>query len=347
MTKGMSLEELKKLNSKSEESQEEVENEEVEVDAEIEENETELEDDNEEESEEAESDSDDEEEAEEQEDSWLSSGKTVPLEEHIDVRQKLKSEKRSLEDENAELKKRLEAVNNAPPTQQKIEAPKVQDFENEYGEVDYDKFNQANAQYMQSLIDSKIGGQAQNDKVNEFNKQLKQVTDSHYEKAQKLVNDGVISAKDYAEADMNVLNAIQSVIPAGAVDALGNPYNPRVIADGMISNLSDVSSEPEKIWYKLGRDEKLMQEVIAAYGFSEGKGVAKLAQISQKYATPKTRRAAAPKPAPKIQGDSASATKSESKLKKEYDKARKSGDVAKSFSIKRGAKSAGVDVSKW
>lgn len=349
--KGMSLSELKAQNGGESETVKEVVEPQVEVDAETEEvsevEETETLD------QEVEDESSDDEELEAEVEEWMkgSDDRTIPLGEHIEVRQSLKTDLRNERKEKSELEKKVEELEArlqsqskgvvSPPSQE-LKAPDVKEYMNEYDEVDWAKFNQDNNKYLHDMVQQQLQGNAQSQQEQvaqaQRQEQAKKVIDDHYNRAQKLVTDGVVKAKDYSEADLSIVNRFEQLMPGKG----------RSLADELVNHLSTVSDEPEKVWYKLGRDANLLNEVIQAYQADPSgvQGVAKLARISSQYSKPVARKSNAPKPTKQIKGNQSSSSDA-AKLARKYKDAQKKGDFSASFKAKREAKKAGIDTSKW
>lgn len=299
-----------------------------------------------------ETDSSDEQEDESDTESWMeadeesdSEEQSVPLSKHISLRSKLKDKVREKDSELEQLKAEIERLKQSKPasdTATTLQPPKVEDYQDEYGDTDFAKFNEANARYMQDLVDSRVSGgtkkQEEEAKQQQLQQQRESTVNHHYELAERLVNSGILKADDYIAADSTIVNTLELSVPGRG----------RAVADGLIQHLSEVSDQPEKVWFKLGKDPKLLSQVIEAYqsDTSGVKGVALLARISQKYTTPAKRKSKAPAPARKVQGDQ-SQTPSTDKLQKKYKEAHKKGNLQAAFNAKREAKKAGVDTSNW
>lgn len=297
-------------------------------------------------------DSSDEQEAETELESWMTSDdesesdeQSVPLSKHISLRSKLKDKVREKDSENEQLRAEIEKLKqskSATETKATLQPPKLEDYQGEYGDTDFAGFNEANAKYMQDLVDSRLTGntkkQDEEAKQQQLQKQRETTVNHHYELAEKLIQQGTLKADDYISADIAIVNTLEASVPGQG----------RAVADGLIQHLSEVSDQPEKVWFKLGKDPKLLNQVIDAYQADPSgvKGVALLARISQKYVAPAKRKSTAPKPASKVQGD-VTANSDAAKLQRKYNDAHKKRKTADAFRIKREAKKAGVDTSKW
>lgn len=277
---------------------------------------------------------------------WQSGdSKSVPLSKHIQLRQKLKHERNDALSEAEELRKEIEELKRAQGLKQEqhkaepeLTAPDVKDFTDEYGDIDFNKLNAANAQYMQKLVESRLSGNEQKQRQQAEAAKREQLINKHYERAQSLIDKGSVKAEDYANADRRIVDRFDSFQPGKG----------RELADMMIGYVNDVSDEPEKLWFKLGVDSKALSEVIDGFAHdkSGAKGVLKLSEINHSISTKKTRLSKAPAPAKQVKGDKKAAA-SASQLHKQYVKASKSGDTQKAYTLSRQAKKAGIDTTKW
>lgn len=353
MTQVMSLAELKAQNAAAEQAEleaETVDAEEVEDEIDEAEVDEQADDDSEESESEGEEESDDDSEPDQEDDEledWMkgSDDRTVPLSEHIELRQKIKHQRNEAEEkakaiaeENARLKREIEELKaNSGKTSSEPVAPNLKDFEDEYGDIDYNGFNQANAKYTQELIDHRLNAKSSDNTVNEEaqNAELEKAVNGHYEKAENLVKSGVISADSYAKADRNIVDTFDSRVGGQG----------RQLADYMIKQIAEISDEPEKLWYKLGVDSKLLHEIMDDFANDPtgNKGIIHLTKVDKQLSKSRNIRSKAPKPVKQISGGNA---KSSSMLRR-YKEAHKKGNSQEAFNIKREAKQNKIDVSKW
>lgn len=361
MTKTMSLQELKDLNAAEEAAlsesdladTEELDGESDQLDAEDDQTSEEGEELDEEQEDEPDGKSDGESDGEELE-SWMKgSDRSVPLTEHIELRQKLKHQRNEamqqtseLENEVKELREQIAQLKQGgQPSQAQQQsaptAPNPKDFESEYGDIDFEKFNQANAKYLQDMIDyrleSKNADSSQSMQEQEKQQQLESVVNEHYQRAESLVKSGVVSAERFAEADHKIVEAFDS-------RAQGNG---RQLADYLIQYVGMVSDNPEKLWFKLGVDSALLNDVIEDFQNDQtgNKGIAHLSKIDKQISKPSNIRSKAPAPAKEVKGNAS--VKSSSALAKRYKAAHKKGNTQEAFNVRREAKQNGIDVSNW
>lgn len=159
-----------------------------------------------------------------------------------------------------------------------------------------------------------------------------QAVDDHYTRAAKLAQDSGISPELYRSADLAVRQTIESVLPQQG-DA---------IMDSIISRLGEGS---EKVMYYLGRN-RTAQDKLRSEFIKDPTGLSAmmfLGELKTQTSPSKKRVSQAKAPAPKINGDNASAGATENKFIKRYKAA--SNDVQTRIDIKREAKKAGFNKS--
>jgi len=262
---------------------------------------------------------------------------TMPISAHIRAKRKLKGKIGDRDSEIENLKREIEELK----TQKKSISPKDEDLvrprETDYESID--DFNVALDEYEDKRLDSKLSvvhGQRQlrETQTKEIEK-LNADVDSHYLRADKLVEESGISAETYKQSDEAIRTAIESVRPGQ-----GN-----IIVDQMISLLGEGS---EKVMYKLGRSKALRGELITLltedpHGL---KATAFLGEQKAKLSLTTRRSSNAPAPSNEINGDATSSNK-ERVFKKKYDGAHAKGDPQAAYNAKKEARAAGVDTSGW
>lgn len=154
----------------------------------------------------------------------------------------------------------------------------------------------------------------------------------HYERAEKLIEDSGISLEVYKAADTAVRKAVDAIIPNSG----------DTVVDHMISVLGDGS---EKTMYYLGRNKVALNEFRALLSDDPSglKASVYLGKITEKIAGSKNKPSQARKPAANVKGDEVPKGP-EGRFKKQYSEA-KSGQ--KKYDIKKAARAAGHDTSKW
>lgn len=169
--------------------------------------------------------------------------------------------------------------------------------------------------------------------------QVKTASDAHYQRAEKLVGEGKITAESYVKADNAVRGVLEQVYPG----------NGDQTTDMLISQLSSVGDGSEKVMYYLGNNptalntlrdklsnDKSGLQAMVYLGSLMGKGAqAPSKKISQ-----------APRPATRLQGDDNSKDVSKP-MQKKYKAAHTAKDSQTAFNIKREARAAGIDTSNW
>ena len=138
----------------------------------------------------------DDDEAETEVEEWMkgSNDRTIPLDEHIEIRQNLKTNLRNEREEKSELEKKVEKLEAQLQSQsqavvstpnQVLKAPDAKEFMNEYDEVDWVKFNQANNKYLHDMFQQHAQSQQDQAQQDQRKEQSQKVIDDHYNRAQK------------------------------------------------------------------------------------------------------------------------------------------------------------------
>lgn len=336
---GMKLAELKAQNQAEEEARAEVQ---AEVEEEITQEPEEVLSDEIENIEEPESEEQTEVESEGEGESWMSSEddaeheeRTVPLNALRATRDKLKGKLSEKDEVIEELKREVQALKQAPSTAQppSIEAPRYGDFDTE------EEFNEANAKYLQSLVQSTVTQtqQVSQQKQNESAQleKMKSNVDAHYKRAQELVEStDNLSAELYQGADLAVREAIESI----------KPNQGDSLTDTLIARLGEGS---EKVMYFLGRNETARNKLLSKLS-ADPTGLDAflyLGELKSKHTMPAKQRSNAPAPATRVTGSNEKP--SDKALKSKYDKAHSKRDIQSAYQIKKEAKKAGIDTTNW
>ena len=326
----MKLEELKKLNEQEEPK--ELDNE-SEVEEESEESEEGIEEDPEQEEEESEDDDEpkdkkepwqltDEEESEDDEE--------VPLKTHLKIKGKLKGRLKDSEEENKRLKEENERLRseNKP-----LKRPLQEDF------ADDEEFNKALEEYEDAKLAKKISETRKTEQDAELIRKATQkrndAVEKHYDRASKIISESGIEADNFRKADRKVREVVDSIMPGA-----GDP-----ITDHFIELVGEGS---EKVFYYLGVNENARNKFqsLLIEDKTGMKAAIYLGEQKKRLTQPSKIKSNAPAPAPKPKGDSTPSSSSVKKMKKAYDKV--SGkSPQEAYNIKKKAKAAGVDVSKW
>lgn len=238
------------------------------------------------------------------------------------------------------LRKEIEALKSSPSqaaTQPAQAKPKREDY---YDAEDPDEaYMDALVEYRLSSKDQAAQQQAsqseQQRKVDEFKAQVEAKVDEHYNRAAELTKTSGISADVYRQADQNVRQAVESVMPNmgdGITDAL----------------IAKIGNDSEKVVYFLGRNKaKLLEFEKALRSDTTGiEAAMMLGEIKRDLTSQTKRKSNAPTPAPSLQGNESTSPKSAGLLRK-YKEAHNSNNAQKAFEIKRQAKAAGVNTREW
>jgi hypothetical protein len=236
------------------------------------------------------------------------------------------------------MKAEIEALKqNKPVATQSNELPKppkLSDFD-----FDEDRHAEAMLAYTDKLLEHKLsktlGSQQQQQEQERQAQRLTEQVESHYERAAKLVEAGVITVEKYQAADRRVRQELDSVTGAGDL-----------VADNIIARLGDGS---EKVIAHLGVNQAAMQALKMKLtedptGLS---AAVYLGQLNAKFSAPANKLSKAPNPDSGLRGDKGGVTTTSSDILKKYQSAHKSGDIAKAVELKLKAKASGINTSNW
>ena len=211
--------------------------------------------------------------------------------------------------------------------------PNYEDYDTE------DEFNVAMDDFQDARLDARLSNRddhlASQTQVREATQRLNESVDNHYERAAKLTQETGISSDVYRDADNKVRQAVERIKPKQGDAAI----------DFLISNLGEGS---EKVMYYLGRNDSALAEFTNKL-LTDPTGMSAAVYLGQKQSEltkPSKQKSKAPKPATQIKGDSGG-TVSHAKLKANYAKADKAGNVQARYDARKAARAAGVDVSNW
>tara|TARA_R110002020_G_scaffold461823_1_gene680974 strand:+ start:7243 stop:8277 length:1035 start_codon:yes stop_codon:yes gene_type:complete len=257
------------------------------------------------------------------------------------IRAKVERKKNAeIEERDAEIEKlkaklaNFEPSNASAPRSNKLKRPRPENFDND------EAYESALDAYEDARIEARLAdNQMQNaeaSKVREFRSRIEKGVDSHYELAVQFTQEAGINQDVYKQADANVRNAIEDALGQGRGDEVANL---------LISKLGKGS---EKLVFFLGRNESKLNELKAMLT-GDPSGIDASIWLGRKQnellASNKI-KTKTPAPPTNIGGDVETGDLA-AKLKSEYRKAEKSGDVQARFDARMKATRAGVDVEKW
>ena len=282
----------------------------------------------------------DEGQAESDAEEWLqeSSDKAVPLAKHVAVKHKLRGQIEEKDSVIEQMKAEIEALKQHKPaatqSNELPKPPKLSDFD-----FDEDRHAEAMLAYTDKLLEHKLsktlGSQQQQQEQERQAQRLTEQVESHYERAAKLVEAGVITVEKYQAADRRVRQELDSVTGAGDL-----------VADNIIARLGEGS---EKVIAHLGVNQAAMQALKMKLtedptGLS---AAVYLGQLNAKFSAPANKLSKAPNPDSGLRGDKGGVTTTSSDILKKYQSAHKSGDIAKAVELKLKAKASGINTSNW
>jgi len=262
---------------------------------------------------------------------WAKSD-AVPVAKHVEMKHKLKAQLRDVASENEQLKQRLAALD-VPKQEQKLTIPTLASCD-----FDEDAYQQKMLEYSASLVSSKIqefdSKKAESSKREQVNQQIGSEVDKHYERASELVASGVVTAENFQAAEMLVRKAIAESI-GGDAD---------FISDYLIANLGAGS---EKVIYHLGINPQALS-TLRSNLVSDPHGIraaAFLGELKAKFNSASINKLSnAPKPDVALGGTSSVQVGADHKA---YKKAEGSGNLQQMISIKRAARTRGIDTTNW
>ena len=259
--------------------------------------------------------------------------KQVPVGKFVGLKKKLKGQISDRNEEIEKLKAENEALKLKPKEEMVLVRPKRDDFEGD------EEFDEALDTYNQSRTTEAINRTRLEDQQKSEQQQaqagLTEAVDSHYERAETLIEKSGIKPEIYQAADATVRQAVEAISPT-----LGD-----VIVNQVISILGEGS---EKVLYYLGRNNAALAKFqsLLISDKSGMKAAVYLGQEKQRLTNPIKRRSNAPDPVTNIK-DGVPLTGVAGKLKKKYDAAHGKKDLQSAYDAKKAARVAGVDVSNW
>lgn len=230
----------------------------------------------------------------------------------------LKGELKDVKSENETLLARIAALESgtAPQVNQDVLPPRPT---REQHEFDDDAYDAAIDEWNDKKFDLKLKSHSQTtqqeanqtQQLQSAQKVQNKHIDDHYERAQKLVDDGKITEKSYQDADKLVRITVDNIFP-GKGDSITN---------GLISTLNSLGDGSEKVLYQLGVNPTVMSQFQSLL-MTDKSGMAAAAYLGKLQAnisTPTKRRSQAPNPGSKVEGEGGSGGKDGS-LQKQYNK---------------------------
>jgi len=275
------------------------------------------------------------------EDQTSQDGDHVPVKAHVSMRKKLKARAKEAESEVETLRQEIEklktgTVTAAPQTNAPVKRPKLEDYD-----YDEDKYNNAIDDWMESKLSAKLNSfeeESQQARQQRLQKEsLEKSVNDHYERAAKLVEDGLLTAEEYHNSDAVVRRRLDAIAP-GKGDA---------VTDNILAVLGEGS---EKVIVALSRNPTYMMELENRLqsDATGSKALVYLGSLTNQFNQASGRRSTnAPKPVKRVNGDASAPSSGERSSKKAYEAAHKSGDRQKAFDIKRKAKADGINVREW
>ena len=257
---------------------------------------------------------------------------TVPLGAHVKAKDKLKGKIGERDEEIERLRKENEDLKKSvKPEIKAVKRPRVSDFDSdEEYEKAMDEWEQNSARNTYETYEQ---SKKQQEQAARQVAAIKESVDSHYDRAEKLVKEHSISPEVYRKADAEVRAAVATA-----------HENADIVTDAFISALGEGS---EKALFYVGRNKTALNEFKALLNTDKtGLRVAAfLGEVKARVQGTTKQKSRAPAPSAQLNGESASPKGAADKRK--YDKAHKSGNTQEAYNIKKNARKAGFDTSKW
>lgn len=255
----------------------------------------------------------------------------------------LRGQLSDVKDENQELKERIAALETGSAPRSESIPDLLPRPTREQHDWDDDAYDAAIDNWNDKRFEAKLNAhsqtnQQQSQKEAQQRVQTEALTknvNSHYERAQKLVDDGKVNAESYQNADKMFRLEMDAMFKGE-----GNQ-----VTDNLISTLSSLGDGSEKVIYQLGVNPAKMNE-LKTHLTNDPSGLSAMAflgRLQSEIQTPIKKRSQAPKPGAKVDGESGNAGNAGA-MAKEY---AKSTSVQYRISLKRKARKQGVDVSNW
>jgi len=257
----------------------------------------------------------------------------------------LKGELKEVKSENEVLLARISALESGTAPQAEVKEALPSRPTREQHDFDDDAYDAAIDEWNDKRFDLKLKSHAQTSQQETNQTQQLQAAQEtqdkhvgdHYERAQKLVDEGRITTESYQGADKLVRLTVENIFP-GRGD---------MITNGLISTLNSLGEGSEKVLYQLGVNPTVMSKFQSLL-MTDKSGMAVAAYLGKLQAdisTPKKRRSQAPNPGSRVEGEGGGGGKDGS-LQKQYNKI-DSGNIQARISFKRKAKKSGTDTRNW
>ena len=254
----------------------------------------------------------------------------VPVKKFVSLKKELRGKISERDEEIERLKSENEGLRLAAPKKEKVLArPKQEDFDSD------EEYDMALSQYDEARLQETYNRNRKKEQQTESQRQAQQAIDkameTHYEQADELIKTSGIAREKYVAASKNAKEVFNELFGTG-----GN-----TVFESIFSKLGKGS---EKLEYFIGVN-KPAQDKVKTLIKEDPLGLSLamwLGQEKQRLTNPIKPRTNAPDPAKSVNGEVA--TGSMGKMKKKYDAAKSPQEA---YDIKKAAKAAKVDVSKW
>ena len=267
----------------------------------------------------------------------------VPVKSHVAMKQKLKGRLHEKDGEIEQLRQEIQqlkaptipAVTAPAITQPQSSMPKLEDF---YDKPDPEAAYNASLQtWISQGVEQQLSQHFQTHQQSQQQQQQTRVindaVDRHYDRAAKIVSEGLLTAEEYQGADSLIRQTVESVAPGN-----GDHF-----VDALLGRMGEGS---EKVVVSLARNSQHLQTFRQSL-LDDPTGItaaAYLGELKGKFSGATGKVSRTPRPGSSLKGDGG---KDGGTAQRQYKTAHKSGHRQKAFDIKRAAKAKGVDVSQW
>ena len=259
---------------------------------------------------------------------------TVSLKTLLKAKGKFKEKNSELSAKLEEVQAELERLKSSSPAKAKASEPRPKEWDFETDEAYQAALDEWEDKRIAAKLETMAERKARLEAEERQKSDISSSMDQHFERADKLIKESGISPEVYAAADTTLRESVDKIMPGRGSAVIDILY-------------SRVKEGSEKVGFYLGRNEaarnqflKLLAEDPSGLsaGIFLGEQKARLSGAAIKNKTSK-----APAPAPNADGGMV-AVDSAAALKKQYDTEK---SMQKQLDIRRQARKAGVDVSKW
>lgn len=257
--------------------------------------------------------------------------KSVPVKKFVSLKKELRGKISDRDQEIERLRKENEDLKKVVPSEKPVlNRPKAEDFNTD------EEYDLAVSKYeedrLQEIYNRNRTREQQEEAKRQAQEAIEKAMDSHYERADELIKTSGIAKEKYVAAAKNAKGVFTEMFGNGGEAVFENVF-------------SRIGKGSERLEYFIGVN-KAAQDKIKSLLKEDPLGLSLamwLGQEKQRLTNPIKPRSNAPDPAASIKGE-INTSGAYNKFKKKYDSAKSPQEA---YDIKKAAKQAKVDVSKW